>query len=185
MFSTQPSHANNSAPRHQVPAVRCDADGYVNPMSARERFDEHMSARCQSFHDPADALRFAPKKVVVPDLPEEVIDAALAPMWSRRKFSCRNPMAFDKFLSEVYPLDAAVVRDTRAPLLQGGANSRFDGRDPVDVYRRLGTDAWQNEASARMRIEGRGEPAIDRVPKTWGVDLGRSAWSAQSLAPGR
>jgi hypothetical protein len=149
MYATRPSHANNNAPRFQVPAVRCDSDGYVNPMSAHERFQENFSARCPSFKDPADALRVAPKKFVVPDLPEEVIDAALAPMWSRRKASCRNPVAFDKFLSETYPVPAAVVRDTRPPFLQGGANTRFDGRPPVDVYKRLGTDIWQNEAAAR------------------------------------
>lgn len=150
MFSTQPAHANDLAPEFQVPAVRCDAQGYVNPVNAYERFEERFHARCSRYRNPEDALRVDPKRVMIPELPEEIIDAALAPMWSRRKFSCRNPVAFDKFTSEIYPLPANVVRDTRPPISQGGCNSRFDGRPPVDVYKRLGGDIWQREAEARV-----------------------------------
>jgi hypothetical protein len=150
MYATQPSHANNIAPRYQVPAVRCDADGYAMPLNASERFDESFNRRCAAFRDPAEALRVRPQKLLLPDLPEELIDVALAPMWSRRKFSCRNPVAFDKFVSESYPVPAEAVRDTRPPIAQGGCNSRFDGRPPIDMYKRLGTDAWQNEGAARV-----------------------------------
>lgn len=145
-----PAHANNSLPSHQVPVVHCDAEGYVQPLGAESRFQEHYVAKCASFFDPVEVLRVKPARRVVQDLPREVIEVALAPMWSRRKFSCRYNLAFDRFESEEYPVPADVVRDSRAPVLQIGGDSRHDGRPPVDVYKRLGTDAWQNEGQARV-----------------------------------
>lgn len=49
--------------------------------------------------------------------------------------SCTDPHAPDRISSEVYPIPAAFVRDSRQPLLQIGGPSRLDGRPPVYVLR--------------------------------------------------
>lgn len=123
---------------YDVPAYRCDSRGFLAPESAERRFQEAYGRNCPSFFDPEEALALAKPRRPSRQPPAEFVEAALAPLWVRRKFSCRDPVAFDKFESEKYPLPADVVRDSRPPLLQVGSQSRFDGRPPVDVYRKLG-----------------------------------------------
>jgi hypothetical protein len=124
---------------YNVPAYKCDSRGFLAPESAEQRFQSNYNRDCASFFDPDEALRpVKPRRPVVKAPRPELIEAALAPLWTRTNFSCSDPRAFDKFESEVYPLPASVVRDSRPPLQQVGSQSRFDGREPVDVYRKLG-----------------------------------------------
>lgn len=126
-------------PRAWVPAYRCDASGFLKPENAEQRFQRNFNRECSSFFDPSEALApTKPRKPVQAAPSRELVEAALAPVWSRKSFACRDPRAFDKFDSETYPLPADVVRDSRPPLQQVGGQTRFDGRPPVDVYRKLG-----------------------------------------------
>ena len=135
---------------HQVPAVPCDAQGNIRPLSAERRFQSSYWKSCDSIFDPAEVLALPKPRAHVRPPPRELVEVALAPLWVREKPSCSDPRAFDKFLSESYPLPASEVRDTRPPLIQVGRSSRFDGRDPVTVYRDLHGDAWTNEGQRRV-----------------------------------
>jgi hypothetical protein len=130
--------------RYEVPSVKCDVFGFVSPDSAERRFQDEYTKDCASFFDPAEALApVRPRKPARQPCPG-LVEAALSPLWTRTNFSCSDPVAFDKFKSETYPLPADVVRDTRTPLNQVGSQARLDGRDPVDVYRKLGHEAVKN-----------------------------------------
>lgn len=142
---------NNSFPeRHQVPAVPCDAHGNIKPLSAERRFQTSYWKDCDSIFDPNEVLALPRQRAHVKPPPREILEVALAPLWVREKPSCSDPRAFNKFLSESYPLPASEVRDTRPPLLQVGGQTRFDGRAPVTVYRDLHGDAWTNEGARRV-----------------------------------
>lgn len=135
----------------QVPAVHCDAHGYIKPLGAENRFQYEFAKDCRGrLFDPDEALAVPRPRTHVEPPPREVVECALAPVWSRVRGSCIDPRAFDKFKSEWYPLPADVVRDTRPPLKQIGHQSRFDARDPIKMYQRLRGDDWVTEGQNRV-----------------------------------
>lgn len=77
---------------------------------------------------------------VVPPLPQanpvpSQLDMSLVMEPTRTKKCCKGPLPIDRIASEVYPIDAAYLRDLRDKQGVFGAPSRYDGRDPIG-YRR-------------------------------------------------
>lgn len=134
----------------QVPAVPCDRHGFVKPLSAEDRMQRAFWSGKDCVFDPQAALNLPRERTVVAAPPREIVETALAPVWSRIKRPCHDPRAKDRFVSEIYPMSADSVRDDRPPTQQVGAQSRFDGRDPVDVYKHLHGDDWVNEGQRRV-----------------------------------
>lgn len=135
------AHANQvAAAGDQVPWLPCDGLGYIIPESAEGRFNAAYASRCNSPFDPDEALRPPPRQRPANEPPLEILEASLGSLWVRERKMCRDPRGFNadkKIGSEIYPVPAETVRDSRPPLLQVGAQSRFDGRDPVPTYKKL------------------------------------------------
>lgn len=144
-------HANNVPEIEQVPAVPCDDEGYVRPLSAEDRWQRAYWKSCDRMFDPDEALELPRPRAEVARPPPEVVEIALAPIWSRVRGPCMDHRAKDRFVSELYPLPAGEVRDTRPPEQQVGAQARWFGRNPVEVYQQLHGDPWTNEGQRRVR----------------------------------
>ena len=75
----------------------------------------------------------------VPAAPASVghapLDFALDARWTRTSKACKSHLAVDRMASEVYPLPAAVVRDTRSTEARLGHVTRLDGREEHVVWR--------------------------------------------------
>lgn len=143
------AYANQvAAASDQVPWIACDEDGFIAPESAESRFQAAFSADCKSpFFDPGASLRPAARADNRGEPPPEIVEAALGTLWVRERKACRDPRGFNaskRIDSELYPVPAQVVRDERPALSIVGNQTRFDGRDPVQMYRKLGIGSAQS-----------------------------------------
>lgn len=78
------------------------------------------------------ALLYTPTLPVTSPVPG-IVDYSLDPVTTRVKKCCKDVSQPDRFVSELYPLSADTVRDSRNISETFGTSSRFLGRDPV-VY---------------------------------------------------
>ena len=141
------AHANQVASAgDQVPWLPCDQNGFIVPDSSEDRVHAAYSRSCNApvAYDPHRALKPAPRRPCASEPPKEVLEAALGSLWVRERKMCRDPRGFNvdkKIASELYPVPASTLRDSRPPLQVVGAQTRFDGRDPVATYKKLGYES--------------------------------------------
>lgn len=64
-----------------------------------------------------------------------ILDYSLDALPTRTKKCCKGPFDIDRISSELYPIDAAYLKDLRALKGVFGAPSRYDGRDPIAYTR--------------------------------------------------
>jgi hypothetical protein len=104
--------------RQKVEAIRADS------LSALQNLGKPLSKA--SWISPATLPEFSPVPAYV--------DFSLDGMTTRTKKCCKEVPQPDRFVSEVYPLSASSVSDSRPVTDEVGMSSRLMGRDPVIYF---------------------------------------------------
>lgn len=89
----------------------------------------------QNLRQPLSRVGPSPPALPIVNPMPGVLDMSLDAVPTRTKKCCKAPPPMDRIASEVYPIDAAYLTDTRHVDGVFGRPSRYDGREPVAYAR--------------------------------------------------